>query len=212
MLKALKTQVASLMVLGCLSAFHGAQAADLGDYRSSPSYTPILASSPAGGWSGMYMGAHVGYGLGHARRANTDGFIGGAQLGFNLQFDRVVVGLEGDAHYSGVDYRGFSDAFSQKWAGSLRGRIGYTYDRFLPFFTAGFGLTSAQMKSGGAKDSHVHGGYILGAGAEYLLTERVSGVVQYLYRRDSSKTYAVIPVRNTDMVTNEFRLGINYHF
>jgi outer membrane immunogenic protein len=69
------------------------------------------------------------------------------------------------------------------------------------------------MKAGGAKDDNVHAGYILGAGAEYMFTDRVSGVVQYLHRRDGAKTYSVLPAsRSTTMVTNEIRIGINYHF
>lgn len=208
MRNALKTTLVSLVMLGGIAGVQRANAADLGGYRQSSSYMPTMATN----WAGMYLGAHLGYGAGRARNADTDGFLGGGQIGFNIQSDKLVFGAEADIHYTGVDYHGFADAFRQKWAGSLRARVGYAYDRFLPFVTGGFGLTSAQMKSGGAKESNTHGGYILGVGAEYMFTERVSGVLQYLYRRDAGKTYNVIPVRNTNMVTNEFRIGINYHF
>ena len=210
MRNALKTTFVSLAMLASAAALQRANAADLGYRKQSSSYLPTMA---AVNWGGMYGGLHVGYGSGRARNADTNGFIGGAQLGFNIQADKLVFGAEADIHYTGIDYHGFTDAFRQKWAGSLRGRIGYAYDRFLPFLTAGVGFTSAHMKAGGAKDDNVHAGYILGAGAEYMFTDRVSGVVQYLHRRDGAKTYSVLPAsRSTTMVTNEIRIGINYHF
>jgi opacity protein-like surface antigen len=39
-------------------------------------------------WNGFYAGVHAGGGFGKAGRADTSGFVGGAQGGVNLQFDQ----------------------------------------------------------------------------------------------------------------------------
>ena len=71
-------------------------------------------------WSGVYVGANVGYGRNHADVADTfsapgfgalgttthtslsmNGAIGGGQIGYNLQRGRIVFGLEGDFQSSG---------------------------------------------------------------------------------------------------------------
>lgn len=205
---ALKNTVISLAVLASVAAVQRANAADLGGYRKN-SYQPIMTTN----WAGFYGGFHLGYGTGRARSANMSGFLTGVHGGFNLQSDKVVFGLEGDINYSGIDYHGFADAFRQKWTGTLRGRVGYAYDRFLPFFTAGVGFTNGVMKSGGVKDSNMHAGFVVGAGVEYMFTDKFSGVVQYLYKRDGAKSYVVLPLtRNTTLSTNELRIGFNYHF
>ena len=61
-------------------------------------------------WTGLYAGAHIGYGWNTADRntyilttgafqlASTfksEGVFGGVQLGYNQQYGNIVVGLEG---------------------------------------------------------------------------------------------------------------------
>src|SRR6185437_14302971 len=59
-------------------------------------------------WAGPYVGANVGGGIGNGRwtylpppggipNPRNDGVIGGGTLGYNFQFQRVVLGLELDA-------------------------------------------------------------------------------------------------------------------
>jgi outer membrane immunogenic protein len=204
----IKSTVIGLALMGSVAIASPVDAADFGGNRSSYS-APIMATQ----WAGLYAGVHAGYGSGHARSANLSGFISGVHGGFNMQSGQVVFGLEGDLNYSGVDYHGFADAFRQKWTGSLRGRVGYAYDRFLPFITGGVGFTNAVMKSGGVKSDNTHAGLVLGAGVEAMLTDKVSVTATYLYHHDGAKTYVVLPLaRNTNMTTNEVRIGVNYRF
>lgn len=204
----LKSTVIGLAFMTGVTFSAPADAADLAGNRSSYS-APIMTTN----WAGIYAGLHAGYGTGKARTASISGFLSGVHGGFNIQTGQVVFGLEGDVNYSGVDYHGFADSFRQRWTGSLRGRVGYAYDRFLPFLTGGVGFTSGIMKSGGLKSENTHVGLVVGAGVEAMLTDKFSVTGTYLYHRDGAKTYVVLPLsRNTNMSTNEFRIGFNYRF
>jgi outer membrane immunogenic protein len=204
----LKTTVIGLALMSGFAFASPVEAADLP--RGGSNYaSPIMATN----WAGLYAGLHVGYGVGKARNASLSGFLSGVHGGFNLQTNQIVYGLEGDINYSGVDYHGFADAFRQKWTGSLRARVGYAYDRFMPFLTGGVGFTNAAMKSGGIKADNTHLGLVVGGGVEAMLTDKISVSAQYLYHHDGAKTYVVLPLaRNTNMSTNEVRIGFNYRF
>lgn len=197
---------ASAFVLGLAAAGAG-QAADL-PRNNSFSSTPVFASN----WAGFYAGAHLGYSFGRSRSADMDGFKGGLQVGHNWQTDRFVYGLEGDLAYAGIDYRGFTESFRQKWLSTGRARLGYSFDRVLPFVTGGIAYSSATMKAGGAKETNGHFGYVIGVGAEMMLTDKVSASVQYLHYRFNSQTYSVVPARNANIINNEVRVGLNYRF
>jgi outer membrane immunogenic protein len=197
----------------CIAMLHGisyatrAHAADLPGNRAYSA--PILASN----WAGFYAGLHLGYGFGRARSADIDGFVGGVHGGFNLQSNQVVFGGEVDLNYTGVDSRAFTETFRQKWNASARARLGYAFDRFMPFITGGIAGTSATMKSGGTKESNTHIGYVLGIGGEMMITNNVSANLQLLHYRFGAETYNVRPAsRNANIVTNEIRLGMSYKF
>ncbi|MEZ5898558.1 MAG: hypothetical protein R3D51_03600 [Hyphomicrobiaceae bacterium] len=63
-------------------------------------------------WSGLYGGGHIGYADAH----HDDGFVAGAQLGYNWQANAIVYGVEGDISFTGAD--------SVDWLASVRGRLG----------------------------------------------------------------------------------------
>ena len=164
-------------------------------------------------WGGFYVGAHAGYGWGKARTADIAGFMFGGQAGYNFQVDRAVFGVEGDVTYSGVDYRGFADTFRQKWLMSGRARIGYSYDRFLPYLTGGLAYSSNTMKGFGGKAENGHVGFVIGAGAEMMLTSNISARVELLHYRFGAESYALpLATRNTTVNTNALRFGMNYKF
>ena len=86
--------------------------------------------------------------------ANSDTFIGGGQIGCNWQTGRLVLGIEGDADaqnwkrsqvIGGVLPALFvpGDTFELRstWQASIRGRIGYAWDRTLLYATGGVAFT-----------------------------------------------------------------------
>jgi len=131
-------------------------------------------------------------------RSNNDGFTGGAQIGYNYQFtpgSGIVVGIEADAQY--VDFARRANgtlnygitgapgaAFSAPRAfvatsgngldyfGTVRGRLGYAFDRTLVYATGGYAYGSGQDDQNFAgnrfRDSF-RSGYAVGGGLEYAL-------------------------------------------
>ncbi len=202
--KAMLFLVAGLSGISCVNQ---ANSADLPG--KTQNYTPAFTTN----WAGVYGGLHLGYGTGRARSADIDGFIAGIHGGVNFQIDRVVVGGELDLNYAGVDFRSFTETFRQKWLGSGRVRLGYAFERFLPFVTAGVAYSSATMKAGGGSATNGHLGFVVGVGGEMMITDKISSNIQLLHYRFGAENYSVpLGIRNTNIITNEIRIGLNYRF
>ena len=88
-----------------------ALAADLPppSYKAAPpAYTPYAPYTPAFSWTGFYLGANAGWawskgdgtiafgGPSGNFSGDGNGFLGGAQIGYNWQMDNWVFGLEAD--------------------------------------------------------------------------------------------------------------------
>ncbi|WP_267360322.1 porin family protein [Methylobacterium sp. GC_Met_3] len=195
------------------------------------------------------------------RNNSQDGFSGGAQIGYNFQLtpgNGVVFGIEADAQYldfgrsrnssfiSGgalapgyyvTDPRGLS---SLDYFGTVRGRLGYAFDRTLVYGTGGFayGSGSADRSFGGyAGNDSFRTGYAVGGGIEYALptdsflnffrssavTLKVEGLYVNLDRNTRNQGAFVINAANNFPVvtsgvgrrSDEFavvRAGLNYKF
>ena len=144
-----------------------------------------------------------------------DGWTVGAQLGYNVQLDAspLVVGVEADFNYADIDERsGYAitpavvpapgtirSSFRQEleFLGTVRGRLGFAFDRFLVYGTGGFAYGKVKTSgrflngdaaaanpgalgfTGGKSDWEV--GYAVGGGAEYAVTDNVTIKGEYLY-------------------------------
>ena len=270
---ALKTLL--LSTVAALGLATAASAADLPRRAAPPVYAPI----PIFTWTGFYAGANAGYGftdlddragdvytftpgtiLNSAATSGTltlpntrrdrDGFVGGGQVGYNLQLTPgmgVVVGVEADIQYADfnngrtsgtltsspnytftgtpgaaftapqadVVQAGRSLAFD--YFGTVRGRVGYAFDRTLVFATGGFayagggrdnvicgGASAAAVVAatnagidcgGGRRDTRT--GYTIGGGVEYAFTDSITLKAEALYvdldhERDRSTRGAVL--------------------
>jgi outer membrane immunogenic protein len=104
-------------------------------------------------------------------RANVRGALGGAQVGYNRQFDKWVLGIEGDMQataqkreengtiiYTGVGTSTcdstvgsnpcritVSNHWELPWLATLRGRIGFASDRWLLYATGGLAVGEARF-------------------------------------------------------------------
>ena len=81
----------------------------------------------------------------------------GGTLGYNMQFGSAVFGVEADIDWSGVKGSTTTNCplgceTKNTWFGTARGRIGYAFDRFLPYFTGGaaFGDIQAERRRASA--------------------------------------------------------------
>jgi len=216
-----KLALISATILATLSSAH---AADLP--RKS---TPIFAAPlPIFTWTGFYVGANAGYAFGDGRaetvgtpgfltlvgpgivpgslNTKPDGFIGGAQIGYNVQFGSFVAGVETDIQFTDLkksqSFTGIPVLTTQlttsatseiEYLGTVRGRLGFTpFDRLLVYGTGG--LAYAEIKTNGSvrgvqapglawsgSDSDTKVGYAVGGGLEYAFTNNLTLKGEYLY-------------------------------
>lgn len=204
-------------------------------------------------WSGMYLGGHVGYGWGDHRFENSlydqgvvqpntsnsflsKGMLYGLQIGANHQLsNNVVLGLEADIAYADVkgnfnyDHGRTGAIAGTNFDGlaTVRGRVGYAFDRFLPYATAGLALghshgyiTNVYNPSGEyTSGSDFNVGWTAGAGLEYALGNNLSMKAEYLYTNFPSVNYWMsLPAPassihvNDDAAFHSVKVGVNWKF
>lgn len=202
-----------------LLATTGAVAADLPG-RSAPSSFGAL---PVFTWTGFYVGANVGYGFGDITGTSgpgfgdADGFLAGGQVGYNYQIGQIVVGLEADLQYADVSAPASTTGVAGSKAtldyfGTVRGRLGYAMDRFMPYLTGGYAWGSTELSFPAfGKDDRGQDGYAIGAGLEYAFTQNIIGRVEGLYVDLETQRF----FNNTRQAGTEFgvvRAGVNVKF
>lgn len=151
---------------------------------------------PAVSWSGLYVGVHGGVADGGTGgifdEAGTEpfaqfgefdntGMLGGLHAGANLEIGGLIVGLEGDYTWGGVDgsvVDGEDDlqAFEGDYLASVRGRIGAAADNLFVYLTAGigFGEHTLTVENGDDSLTFRSTGFVYGAGVEYMLMPGIS--------------------------------------
>jgi outer membrane immunogenic protein len=168
-----------------------AAAADL-----SPGYAPVARApvyySPYYNWTGFYLGINGGGGWGRSQwdgidRFDVSGGVIGGTIGYSWQFNRLVLGAEGDIDWS--DIKGTTAVLCplgcstrNDWLATVRGRLGYAFDRFLPYITVGIALgdiNASRPAFPGGSITNV--GWTIGAGLEVGIVRNVSLKAEYLY-------------------------------
>jgi len=198
--------VAALAAASVLAS--GAAFAADAPYSYGGGYSDPYAPAQQATWNGFYVGGLLGYGFGEAAGFEPDGFLGGITAGINYQVDAFLFGAEADVAAAGINEEGIED-YDIDWVGTVRGRIGYAFDRFVVYGTGGFAWTNAEYDGAGT-DSNFHGGWTVGAGLEAAITSNVSAKVEYLYMDFTDEFYAGYGAIEPDLHT--FRLGVNYRF
>ncbi|RAI31279.1 hypothetical protein CH340_19130 [Rhodoplanes serenus] len=206
---------------------------------------PVPVAMPVS-WQGLYVGVHAGtiwgktdfdYLVGTSTEPKYAGALLGGQAGYNWQFGRWVLGLEGDIAWSNAKgATGCPNAFffscetHMDWFATLTGRVGYTWERTLFYAKGGFAAAEVTQQTvfnpsifgnpaGPATgpvngSSQTAGGWTVGLGAEYAITASVSAKAEYLYYNLGTDRYVVD--NNLQVDARErgglARVGINYRF
>jgi outer membrane immunogenic protein len=197
-----------------------ASAADLPrKYTKAPAMAPIAYN-----WTGLFLGVTAGYGWIDSGSAGTvSGFVGGGQIGYNWQAagSPLVLGIEGD--FQGADLSdsatalGITATARSNAFGTVRGRLGYAWDRFMLYGTGGWAYTRTELSATNGtatvSTSDWSSGYALGGGIEWAAWDRWSVKAEYLYVHsgDVNLTLAGVPV-NGNYNINLVRAGLNYRF
>ncbi len=181
-------------------------AADMPYYGAEGGYSP----APAQDWTGLYLGAHIGAGFGSGDDVDPDGVLGGIQGGGNWQYGQAVVGVEGDFSGAGISDDFLANDFDVNWLATVRGRIGWAFDRFMVYGTGGFAWASAEYNGPGVSDDNVHMGWSAGVGVEGMVWNNISAKAEYLYMGLGEEGYG--PIGDIDLNMHTFKVGVNYHF
>lgn len=213
-----------------------ASAADLATrypVKAAPIPVPMFS------WTGFYIGANVGWGFANNTidytpfggptfgydTGNKNGFVGGLQLGYNYQFvNNVVLGVEADFDWAdmgtttllvGGPLGGSLVSQNIDYFGTIRARLGYAMDRFLPYITGGAAWAKKNYTDPlGLSYNNTKWGWTAGAGVEYALTNNFTVKAEYLYMGfdGASNTYAGGDQLSFQSDIQTIRLGANYKF
>jgi outer membrane immunogenic protein len=248
----LKKSLLASASLGAIAIATGAHAADM---ASRPVYKAPAPVAIPFTWSGFYIGANIGAVWGRSSAtddptkstdlwiggtavgsvdANSTGIIGGLQLGYNWQFASLVVGLEGDISVSSLDHTsrvttspGGIDTYQSQLStlGTVRGRVGWAFDRLLVYGTGGVAFASLKDKYFdppsviGFTNSPSSGvtGWTAGGGIEYAFADHWTVRGEYLHVGFSDRSAGVVAILSAYTFTFKdsvdiARVGINYKF
>jgi outer membrane immunogenic protein len=212
------------LAFALLGAASRAEAADLSLaplYKAPP-------TTPAYNWSGFYLGVNGGgdWGRSHWQgldRFHTSGGLVGGTAGYNWQAGRTVFGIEGDLDWSGLKGTGtsplcpFGCTTSDSWLSTVRGRVGYSFDRFLPYVTGGLAVGDIKASTPGLPGgSQTNAGWTVGGGVEVALPGNWTAKAEYLHVDLGSFNCGAgcggTPDENVSSRGNILRAGVNYRF
>lgn len=241
----MKTAFLSGVSIGALILAPVAQAADLSHpsvYKAPPAPPP-----PAWSWTGFYVGGTLGGVASHDSVSNDPattvrwlvspinmngaGVIGGLEAGYNWQISKLVLGIEGDISWSSLRKSASetppADAVlssSLNSLGTIRGRLGWAFDRALFYGTVGVAFANLQdrlTETTGVPFTAVTGssltGWTAGGGVEYALTDHWTVKAEYLHVGFGQRTVTVVPLGLAYIFDYKDsldigRVGINYKF
>jgi outer membrane immunogenic protein len=128
--------------------------------------TQVAPPPPAYTWTGIYLGANVGYGWGqqtpmslftgnfNAFDYQANGWLGGVTAGAQIQSGHTLLGIEGDIAWTDVKGSGTGPVYLNNTAigtatlssklssiSTLRARVGYAADNWLLYGTGGVAIT-----------------------------------------------------------------------
>lgn len=161
--------------------------------RAGIDESPAPTSASADRWTGGYIGLTGGYGfLNDSAPAKANGFDYGVFAGYNIRvMGPIVGGLE--AEYAHID-RAFDDGSGVKAIETFNAklRLGYAHERFFAY-----GILGAQHATSFVPfipgQSAVDTTYLLGAGVDVALTNRISVGAEYTRAVYHDFSYPTLP-------------------
>jgi outer membrane immunogenic protein len=207
--------------------------------RAPAAYVPIAA--PVYNWGGIYLGVNGGGAFGTSNWTaspcplagcstgdfNLTGGLVGGTLGANFQASQFVFGIEADIDWADISGTVSTTSLvcpgcqtSDDWLGTVRGRVGYAFDRVLVFGTAGgaYGDVKATAPATaippGGTTTNSEFGWTAGGGLEYAFNDNWTAKVEYLFVDLQNGSYALAAPSTVAVKfqTSLVRAGINFKF
>jgi outer membrane immunogenic protein len=223
-------------------------AADL-PARQMPVKAPPVAA-PVFSWTGCHIGIHGGYAWGRKKDWTEDGIVAaesshdvdgplvGGQVGCNIQHERWVFGIEGQASWAdikgGIISQDTTDRFGYHSKadilGTIAARLGVAFDRSLLFVKGGLAFARDRhwaTESAGAADvvvaqtdKYLRWGWMVGGGWEYAFTGNWSAKIEYNFMHLGRDADPLCPVPGPgaciDLELKQHvhlvKVGINYRW
>jgi outer membrane immunogenic protein len=228
-----------------------ASAADLRTRRPPPAPAPVpVVVAPAFTWTGFYIGGHVGWGqlegdatiadavagipAGTVFGTSQNGFLGGAQAGFNWQVSQLVFGIEGQISWAdlgkdvtvtgGLPLTTANVSTDVNFVATVAGRLGVAFGNLLIYGKGGVAFLDWDSKvafsgpvSGSFEKGETATGWVVGAGLEYGLTPNWSAKIEYNFLNFDAvhmpfNVGGAGTAIDRDLDMHVVKLGINYRF
>jgi len=180
-----------------------------GPFDPPPAYT----MSKVYNWTGFYVGINGGGAFGQTKWFDSDtpdnfggsskisGGLAGGTAGYNLQAgDPFVVGFEADLDWAGITGTATLPTGSAacalpsgtqvgcelkaQWLGTARLRVGWAFDRILPYVTGGAVVPLLKTYAVGepyGTNQTTNLSWTAGVGIEFAITEALRAKVEYLH-------------------------------
>lgn len=207
-------------VAGAALALVATQAAMAADMPVKARPAPVAVFT----WTGCYIGGQAGwlrsetewrsnvpvagFELDHTIKSSE--FTGGALVGCNLQYGQWVLGIEGDASFADIDKFAIADPVNRDeilrtkfdWYGTVRGRLGITFNRALLYGTGGAVIarvrhsyenyvdaTLAVLEN--RADARTGIGWVAGGGLDYAITDNwIVGIEGLFYSMGKKQVFS----------------------
>lgn len=160
-------------------------------------------------WNGVYAGVHTGGSFdrfqGASKKSRNEILLGG-QLGYNLQLGGLVTGIEADVSMNGLGKgakRAAGTSADMRYVSTYKARAGIAFDRVLVYGLGGVAYGSMKVRDGLVSKEKSKVGYVVGAGAEYGITDNLSAKLEY--------NYVSLGKQNFQLANGRTRVGVNEH-
>jgi len=235
-----RTPYSLALAAGMVASFATAALAD-GPYGYGGPDLYAVPLPPPFIWTGFYVGGNIGGAWANSTLSDNvtsisfdrdnNGFIGGVQVGYNVQIRNVVLGIEWDFDWTSIDTSGtlsipgiagaLQASADTEWITTLAGRIGLALERTLVYVKIGGGWVRneariTQLTTGASVGaSETSGGWLVGGGFEYALAPNWTAKFEYDFLGLSDKTlpgFSGTRAFELERDIQQVKVGINFKF
>ena len=186
-------------------------------------------------WTGFYIGGNLGGAWSNVDLSivpanvpiwnkTSSGFIGGGQLGYNYQIDRLVLGAEANFDWTSIGktatIANLQGSVETRWVSTVAGRAGFAADNWLFFGKGGWAWADYSAKltdlttNQSIERSKTSTGWVAGGGVEYGFNRNWTVKVEYDYigLKDWQSPSVANQSLNVSHDVQMFTVGLNYKF
>ncbi|MFA5951765.1 MAG: outer membrane beta-barrel protein [Hyphomicrobium sp.] len=160
-------------------------------------------------WTGFIVAPYFGYETLHLKGQGADalndpqGWRVGGELDYDYQVGNLVFGIAGDGFYTwykGDGASGAPDLTSRLTDyGTIRGRLGYTFGRWMIFGTGGYAFGDLSVKNSGLEESKTLSGWTAGGGVEWVWNNDLTLRGELAHISLGNETFATLPAGKQDL-------------